>query len=75
VTPDLLARIGRALFGSYWQTALAAEIEVNERTVRRWAAGDSAIPDGIAAELARLLELRAMDIRYLLADLPSPAQA
>ncbi len=31
-----------------WQTALANELQVNDRTVRRWAAGASPIPHPVA---------------------------
>ncbi|HEX9791134.1 MAG TPA: hypothetical protein VGA60_10750 [Kiloniellales bacterium] len=31
-----------------WQTALSHEIDVNDRTVRRWAAGASPIPHSVA---------------------------
>ena len=31
-----------------WQTALSREIQVNDRTVRRWAAGASPIPQSVA---------------------------
>lgn len=33
--PDELRRIGEAVFGKFWQTALAREIGVADRTVRR----------------------------------------
>ena len=39
-----LETAGRALFGSAWQVAMAKALDVNERTVRRWHAGDSNVP-------------------------------
>ena len=50
-----LETAGRALFGSAWQCQMAKALDVNERTVRRWYAGDSTIPDRIWPELRELL--------------------
>ena len=37
------------LYGSHrWQTALARELQVNDRTVRRWASGSSPVPQSTA---------------------------
>lgn len=69
ISPALLARTGRTLYGAQWQSALAWDIGRNEKTVRRWASRESPIPDWLPAELARLLELRGMDIGHLLAEL------
>ena len=72
MTPTLLAEIGRLLHGSMWQRALAADLAVNERTVRRWAAGDSAIPDGVLVELIGRLERHGLDIWAALDRLKPP---
>lgn len=69
MTPDLLRAAGEALYGPRWQTPLAADLEVADRTVRRWAAGDSAIPDGVTSELRRLLVARQVEIRGALKHL------
>jgi hypothetical protein len=55
MSPETLAAAGEALFGERWQSALARELDVADRTVRRWAAGDSPIPDGLASDLYSLL--------------------
>lgn len=49
--PEELRTIGERLWGYGWQSALARAFGVNPRTVRRWAAGDSPVPDDIAASL------------------------
>lgn len=67
MTPDTLAAIGRALYGERWQTALAHDLGVTDRTMRRWAAGASPVPDGIEAECRRLLDRRQAHIAGLLA--------
>lgn len=46
---DELRRHCSRLYGARrWQTALSHEIDVNDRTVRRWAAGASPIPQSVA---------------------------
>jgi hypothetical protein len=54
MTPARLNEIGTALFGPSWRAALAAALGVAERTVRRWAAGDTDMPAGIDRDLAAL---------------------
>lgn len=54
MTPTQFAKIGEALYGPSWRTALADALKVGERTVRRWEKGDSPIPDGLIADLAAL---------------------
>jgi hypothetical protein len=58
MTPDLLREAGEALFGPQWQTALSRDLEVNDRTIRRWANGQNPVPDGLAADLRALLKAR-----------------
>ncbi len=58
LSPDELATRGRALFGERWQTALAQELGVADRTVRRWLAGETAIPPAVGNELQEILEER-----------------
>jgi DNA-binding transcriptional regulator YiaG len=54
MTPKQLTETGRVLYGEQWQTALARRIGVDARTVRKWAAGDRAIPQPVAELLALL---------------------
>jgi len=49
---DQLREISARLFGNEWQTPLAAALGVSDRTVRRWASGEHAVPDNVAAALA-----------------------
>lgn len=45
MTGEELKRYCLKLYDSRrWQTALAEELQVNDRTVRRWASGDTPIP-------------------------------
>lgn len=59
----LLQAAGEALYGPRWQTEMARALDVSDRTVRRWAAGDD-LPAGVIADLKRLCEAR----RQSLAD-------
>ena len=53
---DLLTRTGKSLHGEQWQRPIAVDLGVNERTVRRWVARASPVPDGIRAELLALVK-------------------
>ncbi len=55
----LLRRVGVALFGPRWQSALAIDLDVSDRTMRRWVAGD-AIPHGVWGELKLLTYSRGL---------------
>ena len=46
--------IGEKLYGPFWVGALADDLDVNERTIRRWAKGEYNIPDGIWGDLSAL---------------------
>jgi hypothetical protein len=58
VTIDTLRLCGETLYGARWRRDLASTLGVSERTVLRWIAGDSPIPD-IAGALDRALATRA----------------
>ncbi len=49
MTRDELRLYCTRLYGRHrWQTALSRELQVNDRTVRRWAAGASEVPTSAA---------------------------
>lgn len=52
-TAEILAKVGEAMYGRAWQTPLANDLSVSDRTVRRWVAGDP-IPDGIWPEIVAI---------------------
>ena len=67
MTPsDRLSAAGRALYGQHWQSALARDLGVNDRTVRRWAAGQEP-PETVWAEVRSLLSVRQQKIRETMA--------
>ena len=49
---------GEALYGPRWQSDLARDLNISDRTMRRWAAGTD-MPPGVAIDLSRLCEERA----------------
>lgn len=58
IDTDLLRSCGEALYGSRWQTDLAAALDVSDRQVRRWAAG-APIPRGVWIDIMRTMQERA----------------
>lgn len=66
MTPALLSQAGEALYGPRWQSELARDLDIDDRTMRRWVAGDSSVPSGVAVDLLRLLTEWASDIDDLI---------
>lgn len=57
-----LIAIGQALYGNQWYKALADDLSVNVRTMRRWAANEFDIPEGVWPELADLCWKRSCEL-------------
>ena len=55
---DRLRALGFALFGDLWQSPLARELGVADRTVRRWIRSDTAIPADVWPRLAAIADRR-----------------
>lgn len=55
----ILIEIGKALYGERWQTSLANDLRVADRTMRRWGSGASPIPPAIWSEIDEVLAARA----------------
>ena len=55
----LAADVGEALYGPCWQSELARELDVSDRTMRRWVAGTTDVPAGLYGDLLRLTQARA----------------
>jgi hypothetical protein len=55
---DIIVKCGEALYGPRFQRELAVALRVNERTMRRWIAGDTEPPDGVAEDLMVLVRVR-----------------
>lgn len=69
----LLKRCGEALYGPRWQSEIARDLQVSDRTVRRWVDGSSDVPDGVYLDLHRLCTERAAELDVLLEKLPMAA--
>lgn len=54
---DLLREAGEVLYGPRWQSDLARDLKVTDRTVRRWVAGAD-VPAGVWVEIRELLKAR-----------------
>lgn len=65
---EQLQQAGRLLYGDQWQSNLARSLSVDDRTVRRWASGGSAIKQSIANEVMQLLRVNQKEISEYLAD-------
>lgn len=61
----LLTDCGTALYGPLWQSELSRELEVADRTVRRWVSGDTPIPVGVWIDLMRLMSERTLTLDEL----------
>ena len=64
-TPDLLAAIGRALYGDQFHRAMSAALDVNPRQLRRWLDGEYTPPAGVWADLAALCVSRRVTLAGL----------
>jgi len=71
----LLKRVGEALYGPRWQSEVARDLGVSDRTVRRWVDRSYDVPDGVYVDLRKLCRKRAAELDKLLEVLPcAPAQ-
>jgi DNA-binding XRE family transcriptional regulator len=64
---EAIRLIGKALFGSQWQTDLANALGVSSRTVRRWVSGEDNPRAGVWQDLAALVRDREQRLRQILA--------
>lgn len=62
---ELLAECGEAMYGQQWQSALARDLGVSDRTMRRWVAGTTDVPQGLYVDLLRLTQERAAHLDAL----------
>ncbi|MGH7089851.1 MAG: helix-turn-helix domain-containing protein [Stellaceae bacterium] len=58
VPAGLLRQVGEALYGGRWQSPLAADLGVSDRTVRMWLSGRMRPRPGVLVALSRLIERR-----------------
>ena len=71
MTKDQLRTIGRALYGTHWQTQIANAITnlngdaLDVRRVQQWACGARPVPDWLLPELKILAQKRMQEILEL----------
>lgn len=58
----LFRRTGEALFGPRWQSDMARELGVSDRTIRDWLSGAADVPRGVYGDLFRLVVERAANL-------------
>jgi hypothetical protein len=73
MTPNELAAAGRGLYGERWQTSLATDLQVADRTMRRWLAGETLVPGGVERELREVLIKRVKEISKLIGYALNPS--
>ncbi|MAO03352.1 MAG: hypothetical protein CL575_09350 [Altererythrobacter sp.] len=59
---DLIRQVGEAMYGAHWQRPLARDLDVSDRLVRFWAAGDRKLPETLPPLLLGLLQERGNDL-------------
>lgn len=62
---NTIIQYGEALYGPRFQRELADALGVNERTMRRWLAGDTSPPEGVLDDLKALVRERIALLRGL----------
>ena len=75
IPSNIVASIGRAVFGSHWQAPLAKALKIQDQTMRRWT--NDGCPASIAATLRTILKERELEIGNALVSLSQfdePAQ-
>jgi len=48
---NLITTIGEVLYGATWQSNLARDLNVNIRTVQRWATGETNLPKAVLGDI------------------------
>lgn len=62
---NTIIQYGEALYGPRFQRELAEALNVNERTMRRWVAGDTSPPESVLDDLKVLVRERIALLRGL----------
>lgn len=69
MSTKLLQDTGEALYGSRWQSEIARDLYVSDRTVRRWLSGATDLPSGVCVDLLRLAIERSETLDEVIARL------
>lgn len=70
MSPQLFKKAGQALFGISWAIDMGEALEINTRTILRWAKGDmSPIPEPVCQRVLSLLKARGKELERLCIDI------
>ena len=69
MTPALLTQAGEALYGASWRAPLARDLGIDERTIRRWVAGTYPVPNGVTANLERIIADHAAELSRIVGEI------
>jgi hypothetical protein len=72
IAPELLWRVGEALWGVQWMSRLATEFDIAPRKVRRWAGGNGRMPDALRPQLVELMRQHGDELAGLVGELEKP---
>lgn len=70
MTRTQLLRAGVAAYGPRWQSDLARDLGVTDRTMRNWAGGITELPADLGPRLRAVLKARADTILAVRRELP-----
>ncbi len=71
MTPNEIIVAGQLLYGPHWQCALARNVGVTDRSVRRWVKGKSKIKPATEEKIKILMARHANFMRIILSNLES----
>lgn len=76
MNPDLLRRAGRSLYGrNYAVPAMARDLRVSDRSIRRWLNSTAPMPEGVLDDLMRLITERHRELLEVLIALKTTRTA
>jgi hypothetical protein len=55
--------VGKALYGPRWQTDLAGDLRVSDRTMRRWVARTEVPRRAVLSDLAAIVKARQIELQ------------
>jgi DNA-binding transcriptional regulator YiaG len=65
----MLQRCGEALYGPLWHNNLARDLDISDRTLRRWMSGANDVPAGVRDELRNLVQRRRTELTEIIGKL------
>lgn len=69
IQPDMLERVGRALYGENWIAAIARDLDMHRRSVEYMRDGTRGIKPGIVEDLISLIEDRGAELHDVAKEL------